>query len=163
MSKDCAGTQAPRRGGADVWLLLIILMAAGIAALGWFAWNKHAALKGLEQTGIDTEIGDLKDANKKKAVLLRLHRNAPVFAGNDQALNSFLTEQAAAAGVVIQRIVPIMPPRKVGDYQEFATKLTIQNTTRGTTFVTLHHMTAREVRLTLAGGLLNSLRDNGKN
>lgn len=44
-----------------------------------------------------------------------------------------------------------------------ANEITVKNVTKGTAFIALHNMTPREVKLTLAGGLLNSLRGDGKN
>lgn len=123
-------------GAVDVWVLMILLLTAGIAALGLYTWKLYQEVDELEKGGIAQTIQDLKLVQKLETQILNLHRNAAPFRTTDEdtaMLLTFFDEQAKAAGIEGAKIkgrqaLPKMPPKN--GYTEVSFKLQFQTITR---------------------------------
>lgn len=124
------------RGAADLWILMILLLLAGITALGLYTWKLYQEVEELEQGGIAQTIQDLKLVRKLEAQILSLHRNAAPFLAKPEETAMLLTyfdKEARAAGIDGTKIkgmqpLPQLPPKN--GYAEVAFKLQFQAITR---------------------------------
>ncbi len=124
-----------RAGAVDVWILLILAIGVGIAALGVYAWNTRLVVNGLEESGIDSAIQDLQLVHKTSEKIREISRNASSVPDNQDAamLLTFFEQQAREAGIDSTKIKGMQPlptgqPRD--GYREVSFKLQMQEITR---------------------------------
>jgi hypothetical protein len=133
-------------GEVDVWLLLILAMLGGLAALAWFTWEKVQAVHDLEKTGIEKAVKDRKMVIKSAGRIASLADSAKVFAGSEadtSNLISFFEEQQKAAGIKRESMKGCQalqrPPPKDG-YVEVGFKLSLEKLTRRELATFLFHV-----------------------
>ncbi|MBI3271397.1 MAG: hypothetical protein HYZ53_20570 [Planctomycetes bacterium] len=122
-----------RRGAVDGWLLAIVAMLLGVAALGVWIWLQRAELERLRTADLKRGEKEAQELMRVKKQIAAIRRNSPVSQGGADAKVTVLTlldREAQKFGFKPQNIAPLTPGPPRQGFTEHGYKVQLKDATR---------------------------------